>query len=100
MPFDPTMPQQNTEVDAPQMRAQLNALHDLILALTTRADGLDATVATQAAQIAALWVALANTAQNPAISQMTFGLSDPPLQAQLQGIYDQLNTLTNLLVRV
>lgn len=40
MPFDPTIPQQNTEVDAPQMRSQLNALYDLITA--------------QAAEIAAL----------------------------------------------
>ncbi len=86
MAFNPTLPLEGSEIDAAELRAQFNALNDLIVA--------------QAAQITALWAALANTAQNPAISQMTFGLSDPPTQAQLQGIYDQLNTLTNLLVRV
>ncbi len=86
MAFNPILPIDGSEIDAAELRAQLNALNDLIAA--------------QAAQIAALQAALANTAQNPAISQMTSGLSDPPTQAQLQGIYDQLNTLTNLLVRV
>jgi hypothetical protein len=28
MPFDPSLPQANTEIDAVQMRAQLNALND------------------------------------------------------------------------
>ncbi len=86
MPFDPNLPQSNTEIDAVQMRAQLNALNDLLTA--------------QAAQIAALTAALSNTAQNPSVSQMTSGLSDPPSQVQLQGIYDTLNTLINQLVRV
>ena len=86
MPFDPNLPQSNTEIDAPQMRAQLNALNDLIAA--------------QAARINDLEAALANTAQNPSVSQMVSGLSDPPSQVQLQGIYDTLNTLINQLVRV
>ena len=33
MPFDPTIPQANTEIDAVQMRGQLNGLHDLITAI-------------------------------------------------------------------
>ena len=32
-PFDPNLPQENTEVDAVQMRAQFNGLKDLIDAL-------------------------------------------------------------------
>jgi hypothetical protein len=32
MPFDPNLPQANTEIDAVQMRAQLNGLNDLISA--------------------------------------------------------------------
>ncbi len=93
MPFDPALPANGSQIKSPELRAQFNALNDLIA-------GHEAQIAAQAAQIAALQVALANTAQNPAISQMAFGLSDPPTQAQLQGIYDQLNMLTNLLVRV
>ena len=33
MPFDPTIPQAGTEIDAVQMRGQLNGLHDLITAI-------------------------------------------------------------------
>jgi hypothetical protein len=31
MPFDPNLPQENTLIDAAQMRTQLNGLHDLIV---------------------------------------------------------------------
>ncbi len=100
MAFNPTLPTEGTEIDAVELRAQFNALNDLIAAQAATIAAQAAQIASQAAQIAALQVALANTAQNPAISQMVLGLSDPPTQTQLQGIYDQLNTLTNLLVRV
>ena len=100
MAFNPTLPLEGNEIDAVELRAQFNALKALSDAQDSGIADLQTTVAGQAAQIAALQAALANTAQNPAISQMAFGLSDPPTQAQLQGIYDQLNTLTNLLVRV
>jgi len=33
MPFDPTLPQAGTEIDAVEMRGQLNGLHDLITAI-------------------------------------------------------------------
>ena len=33
MPYDPTLPQANTEIDAVQMRAQLNGLNDRIDAI-------------------------------------------------------------------
>ncbi len=33
MPFDPNLPQENTEIDAAQMRSQLNSLHDEITAI-------------------------------------------------------------------
>lgn len=35
MPFDPTIPQAGTEIDAVQMRGQLNGLKDLIDAIAT-----------------------------------------------------------------
>ena len=35
MPFDPSLPQENTPVDAVQMRGQLNGLKDLIDAVPT-----------------------------------------------------------------
>ena len=84
--FDPTKPAQGSPSSSAEMRSQLTALNDLIAA--------------QATQITALWAALANTAQNPNLSPMALGLSDPPTQAQLQAIYDQLNTLLNQITRV
>ena len=86
MAFNPILPIDGSEIDAAELRDQLNALNNLIAA--------------QAAQIAGLTAALANTAQNPSVSQMALGLSDPPSQVQLQAIYDTLNTLINQLVRV
>ena len=86
MAFNPILPIDGSEIDAAELRAQFN--------------GLKALVDAQAAQIAGLAVALANTAQNPSVSQMGLGLSDPPSQVQLQAIYDTLNTLINQLVRV
>ena len=35
MPYDPPLPQAGTEIDAVQMRAQLNGLKDLIDAIQT-----------------------------------------------------------------
>ncbi|MBL9117861.1 MAG: hypothetical protein JNJ83_22825 [Verrucomicrobiaceae bacterium] len=37
MPFDPSLPQANTEIDAEQMRDQLNALNDDIQTRATNA---------------------------------------------------------------
>ncbi len=93
MPFYPTLPVNGTVIFAAELRGQFNALNDLIAAQAV-------TIAAQAAQITALWTALGNTAQNPNLSPMSLGLSDPPSQVQLQAIYDQLNTLLNQITRV
>ena len=100
MAFDPTLPVNGSDIYASELRAQFNGLKALVDAQDVSIANLNATVSTQAAQIAALAVALANTAQNPSVSQMGLGLSDPPSQVQLQAIYDTLNTLINQLVRV
>ena len=44
MPFDPSIPIENTEIDAAQMRSQFNSLKALIDAITTLTDAqIDAT---------------------------------------------------------
>ena len=86
MAFNPILPIDGSEIDAAELRAQFNALNDLIAAQATRINDLE-------------W-ALSHTAQNPSLSQMALGLSDPPSQVQLQAIYDQLNTLLNQITRV
>ena len=93
MAFNPTLPVNGSDIYASELRAQFNGLKALV-------DAQAVQIAAQAAQITALAAALANTAQNPSVSQMTLGLNDPPSQVQLQAIYDTLNTLINQLVRV
>ena len=93
MPFDPTLPADNTEIDAPDLRAQFNALHDLIAAQTAQ-------LTTQAARLAALEAALAGTAQNPNLGTLNLFLDDPPTRQQAQAMLDQLNTLLNQITRV
>jgi len=46
MPFDPTFPQAHTKANADAMRAQLNALNDLITGLTARVAALEPPVLT------------------------------------------------------
>ena len=86
MPFDPTSPKPATEIDANELRAQFNALNDLITA--------------QAAQIAALQTAVADSAHNPNLGTLNLSLDDPPTRPEVQAMLDQLNTLLNQLTRV
>jgi hypothetical protein len=58
MPFDPSLPQENTPVDAVQMRAQLNGLKDLI----------DALAVITAAQVEAVNTVPPGTAANATVS--------------------------------
>ncbi len=79
MAFDPTKPQNGTDIDAVEIRAQLNALNDRIVALEA---------------------ALANTAQNPSLGTLSLALSDPPTRTEVQQMLDFLNTLMNQITRV
>jgi hypothetical protein len=66
MPFDPSLPQENTLIDAAQMRAQLNALND----------------------------AIAACAANPAaVEPLTFEPSDPPSVGDIWALYGKINEL-------
>lgn len=76
MPFDPSLPQENTLIDAAQMRDQLNGLNDTIAA------------------------GIAGTAQNPSLGPLSIALSDPPTRPEVQQIVDFLNTLLNQITRV
>ena len=97
MPFDPTLPLDNSAATASQMRAQLTALKALI-------DSLTATVAAQAAQIAAHDVAIAQrlkssdavlffAANVSGVGIDTTTFDDPPTQAQIETFRDKLNEL-------
>ena len=79
MPFDPTKPADGSPNSASEMRAQLTALNDRIVALEA---------------------ALANTAQNPNLGPLNIALSDPPTRTEVQQMLDFLNTLLNQITRV
>jgi hypothetical protein len=79
MAFDPTIPQNGTDIDAVEIRDQLNALNDRIVALEA---------------------ALAGTAQNPNLGPLNIALSDPPTRPEVQQMLDFMNTLLNQITRV
>ena len=79
MAFDPTLPAANSLNSSAEMRAQLTALAD---------------------RIAALELALGGTAQNPNLSPLSLGLSDPPTRPEVQQILDAYNALLNQITRV
>jgi hypothetical protein len=74
MPFDPSLPQENTPVDAVQMRAQLNGLKDLI----------DALAVITAAQVEAVNTVPTGTSANATVSvvgnelRFTFDIPEGP----------------------
>ncbi len=79
MTYDPTLPQENTPLDAVQIRAQFNALKALI--------------DLQAGQIAALQTALANKSQMVTLAPLNPTLHEPPVRADLYAIRDYINAL-------
>ena len=93
MAFDPSKPVEGSEIDAVELRAQFNALHDENVALAAQ-------VTAQGAQIAALQTALAGTALNPNVGTFSTSMSDPPSRDSVQAILDVLNALITQLTRV
>ena len=79
MPFDPTKPVEQTEIDAVELRNQFNALKALIDA--------------QQAQITALQSQLAGKALMPLMQAFDSALNDPPTTDDLQKIVDWMNNV-------
>lgn len=83
MPYDPNLPQENTLIDAAQMRAQLQALHDLIQARPTMPE-----VGT------AIGLAIAGTSSNSnAVNQLSLTADSTYQQTQMQAVLDKLDEL-------
>ena len=93
MPYDPNLPQENTLIDAAQMRAQLQALKAFIDARATQAE---LTNAVNAALATAL-----NSSSNNSNAVGTLGLvADSNYNpAQMQATFDKLVELINTLRR-
>ena len=128
MPFDPTLPIENTEIDAVQMRAQLTGLKDLIDAVPTVTGavvdgvstlpvGAPATVDVSISggllhfnfglplsagevSFADLDQAISTTSANTNnVSGLGISASDPPDQATVQQIINKVDELINALRR-
>ena len=79
MPFDPTKPADSAEIIAVELRGQFTALAD---------------------RLTALELAVNNTAQNPHLSPLSLGLSDPPTRNEVQQLLDAYNALLYQITRV
>ena len=86
MPFDPTLPVNNSLISSSELRNQLNGLKTII-------DNNANTAST------ALINAIAGTAVNPAVNTLSQSISNPPTQAQVQAIQNKLNELINAITR-
>ena len=82
MPFDPTLPVNNSLISSSELRNQLNGLNDLI-------NNVDL----------ALNNGIAGTAMNPAVNVLSQSISNPTTQAQVQAIQNKLNELINAITR-
>lgn len=85
MPFDPNLPQENTLIDAVQMRAQLQALNDDTQTRATQGD---------------LAAAIAGTSANSnSVGTLGQGADSSYNQTQIQDILNKLDELINALRR-
>jgi hypothetical protein len=82
MPFDPTLPVNNSLISSSELRSQLNGLNELI-------DNVQNQLINE----------IAGTAVNPAVNVLSQGISNPPTQAQVQAIQNKLNELINAITR-
>jgi hypothetical protein len=80
MPFNASLPVDHAQIVAAELRNQFNGLNDVITALPTQAWVLDMIRANAAANV-------------DAISALGQTISNPPTQAQVQAVQNQLNAL-------
>jgi hypothetical protein len=82
MPFDPTLPVNNSLISSPELRNQLNGLKSLVDNVKVELND-----------------AIAGTAVNPAVNVLSQGICNPPTEAQVQAIQNKLNELINAITR-
>ena len=86
MPFDPTLPVNNSLISSSELRNQFTGLKAIV--------DNNANTATFD-----LNNAIAGTAVNPAVNVLSQSISNPPTQAQVQAIQNKLNELINAITR-
>jgi len=84
--FDPTLPVNNSLVSSSELRNQFTGLKSII-------DNNANTASTN------LTNAIEGTAMNPAVNVLSQSISNPPTQAQVQAIQNEINELINAITR-
>jgi hypothetical protein len=87
MPYDPTKPQENTPLDAAEMRAQFAGLKEEIDTKVPNAD-LDGII-----------VGL-SSGPATAVGLLQLTVSNPPTQAEVQAVADKIDELMSYLKRL
>ena len=82
MPFDPSLPVNNSLISSSELRNQFNGLNNLI-------DNVQNQLSSE----------IDGTAVNPAVNTLGQSISNPPTQAQVQAIQNKLNELINAITR-
>ena len=82
MPFDPSLPVNNSLISSSELRNQFTGLNELIDNVQNQ-----------------LIASIDGTAMNPAVSTLGQSISNPPTQAQVQAIQNKLNELINAITR-
>jgi hypothetical protein len=82
MPFDPTLPVNNSLISSSELRNQLNGLNELIDNVQNQ-----------------LITSIEGTAMNPNVNTLSQSISNPPTQAQVLAIQNKLNELINAITR-
>ena len=79
MPFDPTLPVNNSLVSAPELRSQFNGLQDQIIGLQDEVD---------------------DTPRNTnGVAQLALAISNPPTKAEVEAIRDKINEMLATMFR-
>ena len=82
MPFDPTLPVNNSLISSSELRNQFTGLKSIIDVNATNTANL-----------------ISATALNPNVTVLSQSISNPPTQAQVQAIQNKLNELINAITR-
>lgn len=85
MPFDPSLPVDNSLLSSEEMRGQLTSLNDDTQTRATQA-GVDAAIA-------------GTSANSNGVGTLSMTVSDPPTQGEVQTIADKVDELINNLRR-
>ena len=98
MPFDPTLPANNSPIVSAELRNQFTALKSLIDAQAAQIADLQSQL-NQKASMTDVTAAIQQGASANSNSVITFTdtFSDPPTEAEMQALVDKLNELINQL---